>query len=95
MAAVRRLAKDAGYMVYHTWSSKRSPEGFPDLVLAKGLTPTCPQGKLVFAELKTETGQVTKAQQAWINTLQAIEGVECHIWRPADFPDIVEILLRK
>ena len=69
MAAVIRLAKQHGWMAYHTWSSKRSPEGFPDLVLAKAGQP------LYMVELKTDTGQVTPAQAAWLEALGAVRGL--------------------
>jgi hypothetical protein len=82
-AAVIRLAKQHGWMAYHTWSSKRSPEGFPDLVLAKAGYP------LYMVELKTDTGQVTPAQQAWLDALGGCTGVVAEVWRPADLDAIV------
>jgi hypothetical protein len=80
--AVVRLAKQHGWMAYHTWSSKRSPEGFPDLVLAKAGQP------LYVCELKREDGQVTLAQQAWLAALGACTGVVAEIWRPKDLEEI-------
>lgn len=52
--------------------------GFPDLVIA------APNG-LIFRELKTERGRVSKEQQQWIDTLQA-SGHDAGVWRPADWP---------
>lgn len=62
---------------YHTYDSRRSPYGFPDVVLTK--VP-----RVVFAELKTETGQPTFEQWFWLWTLQQCPGVEAYLWRPSD-----------
>ena len=90
MAAVIRLARQHQWLVYHTWSSKRSPEGFPDLVLAhpdhRRDTP------LIVAELKREDGQCTPAQVAWLSALAGCTGVVAEVWRPAQLQDIVERL---
>ena len=67
--AVIEAARYFGYLCYHTHDSRRSAEGFPDLVLAKG-------GSVLMAECKTDTGRLTNAQIAW---LLATHGV---IWRP-------------
>jgi hypothetical protein len=54
--------------------------GFPDLVLARA-------GELIFAELKTETGRVSPAQQGWLDELDG-QGREVYLWRPAMWPEI-------
>lgn len=61
---------------YHTHDSRRSVPGFPDLVVVG-------PGGLIFAELKTETGRLSKAQKQWISILEAA-GQEVHVWRPGD-----------
>jgi hypothetical protein len=82
-AAVIRLARQAGYLVYFTWSSKRSPEGFPDLVCAKAGAP------LLCLELKTATGHITLPQQAWLDALAQCTGVHAQVVRPADLAALV------
>jgi hypothetical protein len=82
-AAVVRLAKQYGWLAYFTWSSKRSPEGYPDLTLAKAGQP------LYLCELKREDGQVTPAQAAWLEALGQCTGVVAEIWRPAQLEEIV------
>lgn len=82
MDAVVRLAKEAGYLVYHTHTSKRSPEGFPDLICARAGSP------LLAIETKTDTGQVTLAQEAWLTALGACTGVVADIWLPKDLEEI-------
>jgi hypothetical protein len=83
-AWVTKLAKFYGYLVYHTWNSFRSTEGFPDCVMVR-------PGRLLFAELKSDKGKVTPAQQTWLETLKAA-GCEAHLWRPADSDEIERIL---
>jgi hypothetical protein len=85
-AAVIAVAKTAGYLVYFTKDSRRSPSGFPDLVCAKAGAP------LILAELKTDVGACTKAQEAWLTALAASTGVVSAVWRPHMWQEIVERL---
>jgi hypothetical protein len=59
--------------------------GFPDLVLARE--------RIIFAELKSEKGKLSDAQQAWRDVILAAGG-EYYVWRPENFEKIVEILKR-
>jgi VRR-NUC domain len=81
LRSVRKIAGYTGYLVYHTRWSKGSEPGFPDVVLASAT-----RKRLIFAELKTETGKPTAAQQLWLDTLTAT-GNEAYLWRPADLTD--------
>jgi hypothetical protein len=85
MAQVVAYAEANHWLVYHTYNSQRCQAGFPDLVL---LRP--PQ--LLFAELKTDAGQVTPEQQMWMDCLLAVPGIGVHLWRPADLGQIEEAL---
>lgn len=40
----------------------------------------------------TDTGQVTLAQQAWLNALAGCSGVVAEVWRPSALQDIAERL---
>lgn len=90
-AAVVRYAALHGWRTYHTHDSRRSNPGFPDLVLVK-------HGRLVFAELKTEKGRVSAAQQEWLDALGNVGDPRCdhcadvHVWRPRDWPTIEDVL---
>ena len=75
-AHVRRLCDDLDLLRYHTHDSRRSPRGFPDLVV-------CGLGGVLFRELKTQRGTVKPEQQAWLDTLAAA-GADAGVWRPAD-----------
>lgn len=84
-AFVRDVAKAFAWRRYHTWLSKHSPAGFPDEVL---LRPP----RLVFAELKSERGRLKPEQEAWLEDLRQVPGVEVYQWRPEDMDAIVEVL---
>lgn len=83
------LAKVFGWLCFHPYYSQRSTPGFPDLTLARN-------GRLIFAELKTEKGQLTDAQKNWLDQLShCIRGdVDVYVWRPTDLllGDIAEVL---
>ncbi len=80
-ATILSLAKQFGWRAYHTHNSKRSPAGFPDLVLVR-------RPRVIFAELKTETGVLSVAQKAWLADLAGCT-VESGVWRPSDLEYIV------
>ena len=79
--AVLDLARFAGYLAYHTFDSRRSAPGFPDLVLVHA-DPRI--GRAIYAELKTERGRLRHEQMQWLTALEA-SGHEVHVWRPRDW----------
>jgi hypothetical protein len=84
LATVLRLAKEHGWLAYHTYRSTKSAEGFPDLILVRKQT-----GQVCYAiELKTDVGQATPAQQAWLTALGQCTGVVAEVWRPAQLSAI-------
>ncbi len=84
-------AKALGWLVYHTYDSRRSAPGFPDLVL-------CRSGQVLFIEVKSEKGKLSKAQDKWLTelgvdtSLQFDHFHEVYVWRPSDMADIEETL---
>src|SRR5262249_31803425 len=82
-AQVVQLARLLRWRVYHTYDSRRSAPGLPDLLLVRE--------RVLWAELKTESGRVTPAQRAWIEALAAA-GQEVRLWRPRDWPTIQAVL---
>lgn len=80
MQAIINYARHADWLVYHTYTSKRSEPGFPDLVMLS-------EGQCVVAEVKTEEGKVTQAQALWLAGFKAA-GIEAHVWRPSDWDAI-------
>jgi hypothetical protein len=86
LAQVRRCARAHGYCVYHTRDSRGSDCGFPDLCLVR-------PGRLIFAELKSAQGKLTREQHLWLDMLRrSVPGVSAHVWRPADWSTIQEVL---
>jgi hypothetical protein len=78
--AVVDLARMLGYLVFHDYDSRRSTPGFPDLTLCHPRS-----GALLFAELKSATGKVTREQDEWLRAL-AVRGV-AFVWRPEHLAD--------
>ena len=76
-AHIVRLAQMLGYLVYHTYDSRRSARGFPDLVLVHVNRP------IIFAELKSERGRVSPDQQNWLDRLA--EQAAVYVWRPSNW----------
>ena len=85
-ATIVCLAHNLGYLVYHTHDSRRSPAGFPDLVL-------CGR-QLIFAEVKAERGKITIEQSAWLQSLRDA-GAQAYLWRPSDYPEVERTLTRR
>jgi hypothetical protein len=83
-ALVVGVAQLYGWAHYHTHDSRRSDEGWPDLVL-------CRPPRLVVVELKGVRTRVTPEQQAWLARLQGC-GVDARLVRPADAAALVEEL---
>jgi VRR-NUC domain len=76
--AIVEMARWLGFkLIYHTKYSIQSAAGFPDLVLVG-------RGRLIFAEVKSDTGKLTPSQLAWYAGLLDV-GAEAYVWRPADW----------
>jgi hypothetical protein len=92
MANVIELATTLHWRVHHCrpaqggngrWSTPiQGHAGFPDLVLARA-------GRVVFAELKSEKGELSPHQRDWQSDLV---GQEYNLWRPGDIEFIADIL---
>ena len=85
MAQVLEIAQTYGYLSYHTYDSRRSAGGFPDLVLVR-------PPRVLFCELKTEKGRLTDTQKMWLSELSECPGVEAHVWRPSDLQLVGDVL---
>jgi hypothetical protein len=80
---VVQLAKTLGYRTYHTFDSRRSTHGFPDLVLVRG--------RVIYLELKRERGKLTDEQKGWLRAIRAT-GAEAYIARPRDLDALGQTL---
>ena len=74
--AVEELAAHLKWQTYHTYDSRRSKGGFPDLVLWRN--------RLLFVELKSTKGTLRRDQRVTLDGLAAA-GASVHIWRPIDW----------
>ncbi|UQA93784.1 VRR-NUC domain-containing protein [Streptomyces halobius] len=84
---VRQLAALRGWaLAYHTHNSRRSDAGWPDEVYGHPKA-----NRILFAELKTNTGRIRPAQRDWLRHLAAC-GLETALWRPRDLGLIVATL---
>jgi len=97
-AAVVTFAKLCGWRVQHTRTVQIRPgvwatpvqghAGFPDLVLAH------PTRGVLFVELKTIGGRLSKDQKDWLIVLSE-SAAEVYVWYPSDWPQIEERLQRE
>lgn len=80
-ASVISVAKQLGFLVYHTMVSFGSDRGFPDLIVAG-------HGVCFAFEFKGPRGRVSDAQNEWIETLNTT-GVQARFVYPADYDDVL------
>lgn len=83
-AEVVRFAKLTGWKVYHTFDSRRSVKGFPDLILLRG-------DREVVVELKVPGGRKSKEQIEWLQAFSRA-GRETFTWMPDEWDEIIEVL---
>ena len=94
-AVVAEVARLAGWRVVHFRAARtsrgwRTPtsydaDGWPDLILVR-------PPRLVFCELKSETGRLSERQSDWLAVLRLLPTAEVFCWRPSDWDSLVEIL---
>ena len=79
-------ARLLGWRCYHTFDSRRSAAGFPDLTLVRD--------RIVFLEIKTETGRISAEQADWIAAINAAGGTALVV-RPSMWDEIVHSLKKR
>lgn len=79
-------ARLLGWKAYHTFDSRRSEPGFPDLVLVRD--------RIVYLEVKSETGRVSAEQGEWLAAINAAGG-SALVVRPSQWDEIVASLKRR
>lgn len=86
MEAIRAGCQALHLDVFHVHDSRRSwGPGYPDLTIVGR--------RLVFAECKSETGELSPFQSRWGRRLQAA-GQAWYLWRPSDLisGDVTRVL---
>src|SRR5580765_6799003 len=94
--AVIELAALLGYLCHHSLPARTSRgwrtalqgnEGAPDLLLVGN-------GRVIHAELKSEKGKLSVAQECWASALSRA-GAEYYVWRPRHWTSgVIEATLR-
>jgi len=74
-SAVLEVMKWQGWLTYHTFDSRKSEPGFPDVVAVKG-------SRLMFIEFKSERGKISTFQVEWLDRLIKTCG-EVYVVRPS------------
>ena len=74
---VIQRARHCGFeQIYHTWDSRHSPAGFPDLILLKGKV-------MIVAELKDTGKQCSAEQYEWLLAFLKVTK-HVYLWYPED-----------
>lgn len=93
---VVELARACGWKTMHVrrsigkgrkWTTATSVVGWPDLTIYR-------PGRLIFAELKAESGRLTQEQAVVLGDLH-FAGAETYVWKPSDLDEIAQILGRR
>ncbi len=84
-ASVVEFAETAGWWVWHDRDSRGNLAGLPDLILVR-------PPRVMFIELKKESGRVSAVQRAVLRMFDQCPGVETCLWRPSDWPEIARSL---
>lgn len=86
---LRGGARGLGYLYYHTHMSKRSDPGWPDTAIVR------PDGGALYLwEVKRADGEVSTAQQRWLDALTRVTHVEAGVYYPADWSMMRDVLAR-
>lgn len=83
---IQKALNDRGY--WRTPITGQLGKGWPDLVLCRG-------SRLLFVELKGEHGKVTGIQSEVLAVLGVVPCAEVYVWRPSDWPLILDTLKRE
>ena len=76
-----------GWLTYHTHDSRRSPAGFPDLIMLRD------RYELV-VELKSATGRLRPDQVVWMDAFAKVDTISSAVVRPVDAVAMIERLGR-
>ena len=84
-AVVLEAAKVNGWMAYHTYDSRKSQSGFPDLILIRGAV-------CLALELKSDKGVPSAAQKKWIKAFKQVKIIEADFAYPRHLDQVVSVL---
>ena len=75
-ASIIEICRLYGIAWYHTFDSRRSARGWPDLAM-------CGEHGFITRELKSDRGSLTPEQERWADRLRQA-GISWAVWRPDD-----------
>jgi hypothetical protein len=75
------------YSVRRSDLAQASLAGYPDITAWR-----VEDRRLIFAELKTDTGRVSAAQEAVLDELRQLPSAEVYLWRPKNLEEIRKIV---
>lgn len=86
-AQVVEYAKLNGWLVYHTYDSRHSEPGFPDMVMTR-------EEAAIVVELKAVRGKLTADQEKWLSAFRRVPQLRdrVFVWRPGDWAEIERVL---
>lgn len=87
-STIVEAARLRGFLVYHTFDSRRSAGGFPDLVIAGA---GARRGTVFAWELKGTGGSPSAEQLAWLEALRDVV-TDARIVTPAELDDALRAL---
>lgn len=85
-SAILDIARVLGWRVYHTFDSRKSQAGFPDLVLVRD--------RVIYAEVKRAGQKPRQSQVDWLNALSRA-GAEVYVWTEDDYDEVASILSQR
>lgn len=84
---IMRANRWSVYSVRRSDLAQASLAGYPDITAWRAVDQ-----RLIFAELKTDTGRVSEAQKAVLAELESLGRAEVYLWRPKNLAEIRQIL---
>jgi hypothetical protein len=85
---LEREMRSKGWWVYSIRRSdlaQATLAGYPDITAWR-------DDRLLFAELKTDKGRLSTAQEEVLASLRGLPGAEVYVWRPKDITEIRQII---
>ena len=85
-AAIVDIARLLHWRSYHTFDSRKSEAGFPDLVLVRE--------RVIYVEVKRSGQRPRPEQVEWLNALAAA-GAEVYVWTEDDYDEAASVLSQR
>ena len=86
----RQTAQDAPGSLQ--WENQVVRDSQGTLCDSPGILGGLGRGRVIFAELKKQTGKLTQEQATWLSVLRQTGLVETYLWRPVDWEAICAVL---